>query len=50
MNIVDVNLTILEKVMESSIYAESFARLLLAKLLFKREEVYKRTKSYFQLD
>lgn len=42
MNILDPNLSIIENVMESSIYPESFARLLLARLLFKREEVYKK--------
>jgi len=42
MNILDVNLSIIENVMETSIYPESFARLLLARLLFKREDVYKK--------
>lgn len=42
MNILDVNLNILENVMETSIYPESFARLLLARLLFKREDIYKK--------
>lgn len=42
MSILDDNLSILENVMESSIYPESFARLLLARLLFKRESVYKK--------
>lgn len=41
MSILDDNLSILENVMESSIYPESFARLLLARLLFRQEEVYK---------
>jgi len=42
MNILDEKLTIIENVMENSIYSESFARTLLARLLFKREEVFKR--------
>lgn len=41
MDILDVNLSILENVMKSSIYPENFARLLLARLLFKGEDVYK---------
>ena len=41
MSILDNNLSILDNVMESSIYPESFARLLLARLLFRGEEVYK---------
>ena len=42
MNILDVNRSIIENVMESSIYTENFARLLLARLLFKREDIYKK--------
>jgi macrolide transport system ATP-binding/permease protein len=42
LNILDNNLTILENVMNSSIYKENFARALLARLLFKREEVHKK--------
>lgn len=42
MNILNNNLSILENLMESSIYPENFVRLLLARLLFKREEVYKK--------
>ncbi len=42
MDILDINLNILENVMESSIYPESLARLLLARLLFKGEEVQKK--------
>lgn len=42
MNILDNNLSILENVMKNSVYPENFARLLLARLLFKREEVYKK--------
>lgn len=42
MSILDENLSILENVMECSIYQETFARTLLARLLFKREDVYKR--------
>ena len=41
MSILDENLTILENVMEDSIYQETFARTLLARLLFKREDVFK---------
>ncbi len=41
MSILDENLTILENVMKSSIYQETFVRILLARLLFKREDVYK---------
>lgn len=33
--------TILENIMESSIYSETLVRILLARLLFKREDVYK---------
>ncbi|KNF08497.1 nucleotide-binding protein ExpZ [Gottschalkia purinilytica] len=42
MNMLDKNLSIMENVMESSIYSENFARLLLARLLFKGEEIYKK--------
>ena len=42
MRILNENSTILENVMEGSIYEETFARTLLARLLFKREDVYKR--------
>jgi macrolide transport system ATP-binding/permease protein len=42
MSILDENLTILENVMAESIYQETFARTLLARLLFKRDDVYKR--------
>lgn len=42
MNILDRNLSIIENVMESSIYLENFARLLLARLLFKGEDIYKK--------
>ncbi len=41
MSILNEKLTILENVLENSIYHESFARTLLARLLFKREDVYK---------
>jgi macrolide transport system ATP-binding/permease protein len=34
--------SIIENVMESSIYDETFARILLARLLFKREDIYKK--------
>jgi len=42
MSILNEKLTILENVMENSIYQESFTRTLLARLLFKREDVYKK--------
>ncbi|MBM7871313.1 macrolide transport system ATP-binding/permease protein [Clostridium pascui] len=42
MSILKENLTIIENVMESSIYNETFARILLARLLFKREDIYKK--------
>ena len=44
MNILDEELSILENVMENSIYDETFARILLSRLLFKNEEVYKKIK------
>lgn len=44
MNILKEELSILENVMESSIYDETFARILLSRLLFKNEEVYKKIK------
>ncbi|TYQ17938.1 UNVERIFIED_CONTAM: macrolide transport system ATP-binding/permease protein [Acetivibrio alkalicellulosi] len=42
MSILNENITILENVMENSIYQESFARTLLARLLFKGEDAYKK--------
>ena len=42
MNILDGNLSIVDNVMESSIYSENFARLLLARLLFKGNDIYKK--------
>lgn len=42
MNILNKNLNIIDNVMESSIYPENFARLLLARLLFKEKAVYKK--------
>jgi macrolide transport system ATP-binding/permease protein len=42
MSILDDNLTILENIMKTSIYHETFARILLARLLLKREDVYKK--------
>lgn len=42
MNIVDKNLSILDNVMEGSIYPENYVRLLLARLLFKGESIYKK--------
>ncbi|NLC11909.1 MAG: ABC-F family ATP-binding cassette domain-containing protein, partial [Firmicutes bacterium] len=44
MSILNEELTILENVMENSIYQESFVRTLLARLLFKGEDVYKKVK------
>ncbi len=44
MSILNDNLSILENIMESSIYPENFARVLLARLLFKGEDVYKKVK------
>lgn len=44
MNILKEELSILENVMENSIYDETFARILLSRLLFKNEEVYKKVK------
>lgn len=41
LSVLDENLTILENVMDGSIYQETFARTLLARLLFRREEVHK---------
>lgn len=41
-SILDENKTIMENIMESSIYDESFSRITLSRLLFKREEVYKK--------
>ncbi len=42
MNILDANSSIIKNVMKNSIYPEDFARLLLARLLFKGEDVYKK--------
>lgn len=42
MNILNNNLNIIDNVMESCIYSENFARLLLARLLFKGNDVYKK--------
>ncbi|WP_166512776.1 ribosomal protection-like ABC-F family protein [Desulfallas thermosapovorans] len=42
MSILDESLTILENVMADSIYQETFARIFLSRLLFKREEVFKK--------
>lgn len=44
MNILKEDLSIIENVIESSIYPETFARTLLARLLFKREMVYKKVR------
>jgi macrolide transport system ATP-binding/permease protein len=41
MNILKDELSILYNVMENSIYDETFARILLSRLLFKKEDVYK---------
>lgn len=40
-SILEENLTILENLMEGSIYPETFVRIFLARLLFKREDVFK---------
>lgn len=42
LDILDDNQSIIENVMKESIYAETFARTLLARLLFKREDIYKK--------
>lgn len=42
MDILDRNKSILENIMDTSIYNESFIRILLARFLFKREDVYKK--------
>lgn len=42
MSILKENLTVIENVMENSIYDETFARILLARLLIKREDIYKK--------
>ncbi|MBC8059589.1 MAG: ABC-F type ribosomal protection protein [Clostridiaceae bacterium] len=44
MDILEDDASILDNVMKDSIYDETFARILLSRLLFKREEVYKRIK------
>lgn len=42
LGILEENKTILQNVLDTSIYNEDFSRLILSRLLFKREEVYKR--------
>jgi macrolide transport system ATP-binding/permease protein len=42
MSILNENLSIIENVMESSIHNETFVRILLARLLFRREDIYKK--------
>lgn len=42
LNILEKSMSILENVMEKSVYSENFVRLLLARLLFKGESVYKK--------
>jgi macrolide transport system ATP-binding/permease protein len=42
MNILDDEKSILENVMDTSIYDETFTRTLLARLLFRKEDVYKK--------
>jgi macrolide transport system ATP-binding/permease protein len=42
LDILDENKSIIENVMETSIYNETFARILLSRLLFKREDIYKK--------
>lgn len=44
MSILNEDLTIIENVMEESIYDETFARILLAGLLIKREDIYKKVR------
>ncbi|WZL72496.1 ABC-F type ribosomal protection protein [Clostridiaceae bacterium 35-E11] len=44
LSILDENLTIIENIMKNSIYPEPFVRTLLARLLFKREEIYKKVR------
>lgn len=41
LSILDKNKTVLYNVMETSAYNEAFARLILSRLLFKREDIYK---------
>jgi macrolide transport system ATP-binding/permease protein len=41
MSILEENLTIIENIMSSSIYPETFARILLARLLIRGEDIYK---------
>lgn len=41
MNILNSKLNIIDNVMENSLYSENFARLLLARLLFKGDDIYK---------
>ncbi|MDT8715979.1 ABC-F type ribosomal protection protein [Clostridium sp. 19966] len=41
MSILDEELSIIENVMKDSIYDETFSRILLSRLLFKREDIYK---------
>lgn len=42
MSILNEGLTIMENIMETSIYQETFVRILLGRLLFKREDVYRK--------
>ncbi|KMT22283.1 ribosomal protection-like ABC-F family protein [Clostridium cylindrosporum] len=42
LDILDENSSIIENIMKESIYSESFARTLLARLLFKKEDIYKK--------
>jgi macrolide transport system ATP-binding/permease protein len=42
MNILDEGLTIKENVLKESIYDETFARILLSRLLFKKDDIYKK--------
>lgn len=44
MDILQDELSILENVMKDSLYDETFVRILLSRLLFRREEVYKKVK------
>lgn len=44
LSILDENKSIIENIMETSIYDETTIRIMLARLLFKREDVYKKVK------
>lgn len=44
LDILDENLSIIENVMKETVYDETFVRTTLARLLFKREDIYKKVK------